>query len=62
MTKSYLSVISYRTWDTESLEAFTKRLGYIVSCLLSLLDGDGCTCDISPASVFEADWLNGFYD
>ena len=58
VTKTNLTVVGNRTWDTERLETDTDGLGSVGSILAALLDGDGSTYHVSPLSVLEADGLS----
>ena len=60
MTKTYFTMVSNGTRDTESLKTFTDSGGSVSSSSAVFLDSDSCTYDVSPASVLEADRLDLF--
>ena len=55
---TYLTVVSYRTCDTECLQTDTDCLSSVSSICATLLDSDGSTYYVCPASVFETDRLS----
>src|SRR5699024_420701 len=60
MSKTYFTLISNGSRNTESLQALSDGCCGVCSCLTALLDGDSCTCDVSPACILETDRLNAF--
>ena len=58
MSQTYLTLVSYRTRDTESLQALSDGGGSVGSLAAALLDGDSRAGDVSPACVLKADRLN----
>ena len=60
MSKTYFTLVSNGSRNTESLQALSDRCCGVCSCLTALLDGDSCTCDVSPACILETDRLNAF--
>ena len=60
MSKTYFSVVSNRTWNTESLKTFTDCCSSISSSSTTFLNSDSCTYCVSPACIFKTNWLNLF--
>ena len=62
MAKTNLTVIGYRTGNAETLKADTDVLGSLdsalVTGLLTLLESDGATYNVSPLGVLKADRLS----
>ena len=61
MAKTYFTVVSNGTWDTECLNTFADCSSCISSTSTIFFDCNCSTYDVSPASVFETDWLDSFY-
>ena len=57
-----LTLIGYRTGDTEGLKSLANSFGGLCGRLDALLDGDGGAHGVSPGGVFKADGLNALYD
>ena len=60
MTDTNLTVVGYRTRDTESLQTDTDSFGSVSSILAAFLDSDSCTYYVSPLCIFETDRLSFF--
>ena len=58
MSKTYFSVVSNRTRDTECLKTLADCCSSISSLCASFLDCDCSTYCVSPASVLKTDRLN----
>ena len=58
MAKTNLSLVSYRTRDTESLKSLTDSSSSVSSSCAALLDSDSAAYCVSPLSVLKADRLN----
>ena len=58
MTKTNLSLVSYRTRDTESLKSLADSSSSVSSSCAALLDSDSAAYCVSPLSVLEADGLD----
>ena len=62
MTQANLTVIGYRTGNAEALQTDTDVLGSLdsalVTGLLTLLESDGATYNVSPLGVLKADRLS----
>ena len=61
MSKTYFSLVSNGTRDTESLKTFTDRSSSICSTAAAFLDRNRSAYCVSPASVLKADWLDLLY-
>src|SRR5699024_2241391 len=61
MSKTYFSLVSYRSWNTESLKSFSDCCCCVCCSCASFFDCDCSTYNICPACVFKADRLNAFY-
>ena len=61
MTKTYLTLIGYRAWYTESLKTFSDCSGSVCRSCAALLYCDCYAYDISPESVLKAYRLNIIY-
>ena len=61
MSQTYLTLVCYRTRNTESLKAFSNSCCCVRCLTAALLDGDSSACDVSPACVLEANRLNALY-
>ena len=60
MTDTNLTVVSYRTRDTECLQTYTDSFGSISSVFATFLDSDSSTYYVSPLSIFKTDRLSFF--
>lgn len=60
MSKTYFTLVSNRSRDTESLKAFSDRCRRVCRVPALFLDRDRCACDVCPACVLKADRLNAF--
>ncbi len=60
VTETNLTLVSNRTGDTESLEAFTDSSSSVSSLCAALLDSDSAAYSVSPLSILEADRLDAF--
>ena len=58
MAQSYLTLVSYRTGDTEGLKSLADGCSCVGGSAAVLLDGDGRAGDVGPAGVFKADGLD----
>ena len=58
VSETYLTVISNRTGNTESLKTFADCCGSICCSLATLLDSDCSTYCVCPACILKADGLN----
>ena len=57
MTETYLTVVSHRAGNTESLQTDTDSLSGVSSILAAFLQRDGTTYHIRPLCVLKADTL-----
>ena len=58
MSQTYLTLVCYRTRNTESLKALSDGCSSLGSLAAVLLDCDSGAYDVSPACVLKADRLN----
>ena len=61
MSKTYFSLVSNGTRDTESLKTFTDRSSSVCGTAAAFLDRDRGAYCVSPASVLKADRLDLLY-
>ena len=61
MAKTYFTLISNGTGDTESLQSFADCCCCVSCSSAAFLDCDRCTYSVSPASVLETDGLDFLY-
>ena len=61
MSKTYFSLVSNGTRDTESLKTFTDRSSSVCGTAAVLLDRDRSAYCVSPACVLETDRLDLLY-
>ena len=57
-SKTYFSVVSNRSRNTESLKSFSDSCSSVSSSLAACLDCDCSTYCVSPCSILKADRLN----
>ena len=58
VSKTNLTLVCYRTRNTECLKALTDSCGSVSSLSAALLDRDGSAYCISPARILKADRLD----
>ena len=54
---TYLTVVGYRTGDTEALQTLTNIVGSLNSVLCLFLQSDSSTYNVSPLGVLKANHL-----
>ena len=58
MSKTYFTLVSNGTRDTESLKALSDSCSSVGSLAAVLFDSDCCAYDVCPACILKADRLN----
>ena len=58
MSKTYFTLISYRSRNTECLKSFTDCCCSFCCCLTAFFNCNCSTYYVSPACVLKTDWLN----
>ena len=60
MAKTNLTVVSNRTGNAERLKTYTDFFSSFGSRCNLIFNSNSTAYNISPSSVFKADWLNAF--